>query len=158
MSADEHAYLHKGEGRSYQMGRITLTFKSGDDAGYSICETVNHPGGTGASLHRHSSYQETHIVIEGEYEFQVRDQIVRLGPGGMAFMPKGVVHGVKKISDGIGRQLIVSSPAGVFEAFVAEVTAAQVDTGDANRAGSVDFRGIAAKHGIEFIDAPKGNA
>ncbi|CAN7420093.1 cupin domain-containing protein [Phyllobacterium sp. LjRoot231] len=151
MSTDDPAYLNRGEGRTYQMGRITLSFKASEDAGYSICETVDAPGGTGASLHRHPTYQETHIVMEGEYEFQIGDQIVRLGPGGMAFMPKGVVHGIRKISEGISRQLIISSPAGVFEAFVAEVAAAQVDTGNADRAGSLDFRAICAKHGIEFI-------
>jgi hypothetical protein len=34
--------FHRGEGRSYQMGRITLTFKADDpNSAYSICETVN---------------------------------------------------------------------------------------------------------------------
>jgi hypothetical protein len=70
----------------------------------------------------------------------------------MVFVPPGMIHGMKKTNDGVGRQLIISSPPGIFEAFVAEVTAAQVDTGSATRAGSVDFRAIAAKHGIEFFD------
>lgn len=67
-------------------------------------------------------------------------------------MPKGMIHGMRKLNDGVGRQIIISSPAGVFEAFIAEATAAQTDTGTANRAGSTDFRAIAAKHGIEFFD------
>jgi hypothetical protein len=60
MAADETAYFHWDEGRSHRIGRITLTFKSGDvNAGYSVCETVSDPGITGAGLHRHPSYEET---------------------------------------------------------------------------------------------------
>ena len=152
--ADETTYFHRGEGRSYRIGRITLTFKSCDvNAAYSVCETVSDPGITGAGLHRHASYEETHIVVEGDWEFQLGDETVHLSPGGMAFMPKGMVHGFKKVSDGIGRQLIISSPAGIFEAFMAEIAGAQVDSGSPTRASSADFRAIAAKHGVEFIDA-----
>ena len=123
--AVEDDYFPSGEGRSYRMGRITLTFKSSDaEAGYSICETVEGPGITGASPHRHYTYQETHIVIEGEYECRLGSETFVLGPGGMTFAPKGMLHGMRKLGDGVGRQLLISSPAGVFESFVAEVTAA----------------------------------
>lgn len=70
----------------------------------------------------------------------------------MAFMSNGVIHSMWKLNDGVGRQIIVSSPAGVFEANIAEVTAAETETVTANRAGSADFRTIAARHGIEFFD------
>ncbi len=144
-NADQKGFFHRGEGRSYQLGRITMIFKADDpDAGYSVCETLSHPGGIGASLHRHVTYEETHIVIEGEYEFRLGEEVFRLGPGGMAFMPKGIVHSSTKLNDGIGRQLIVSSPAGVFEAFIAEASVAP----------SAEFRSIAAKHGVEFVNPP----
>jgi hypothetical protein len=50
-------------------------------------------------------------------------------------------------------QVGITSPAGVFEAFVAEVVESQVDSGSASRQGAPAFRDIAAKHGIEMINA-----
>ena len=144
------AYVRRGEGRSYRMGRITLTFKAGD-SDYSICETLNEPRGHG-SLPSPPCIVPRNPHRSRNMNSRLAMRIVQLGPGGMAFMPKGVVHAVRKISDGVGRQWIISSPAGIFEAFVAEVTAAQVDTGSAHRAGPADFPQIAAKHGIEFLD------
>ena len=82
MTRDGASSLGPGEGRSYRrMGCITMTFKSDDKgAGYGACETVNHPGGVGASPHRHATYHETHIVVvEGEYEIPVGDEIFQIG-------------------------------------------------------------------------------
>ena len=45
----------------------------------------------------------------------------------------------------------ISSPAGAFEAFIAEVVAAQVDSGGPSQAGAPAFQEIAAKHGVEFV-------
>jgi len=133
------------------MGRITMTFKPDDpNASYSICETVNHPGGVGASPHRHPTYEETHIVIEGEYEFRLGEETVRLGPGGMAYIPKGMIHSMRKLNDDIGRQLIVSSPVGFFESFIAETTTARAAADVSHQL--FDFRSVAAKYGVEFFD------
>jgi mannose-6-phosphate isomerase-like protein (cupin superfamily) len=145
-------HWNRGEGNSYQLGGITFTFKRVDsDSAYSVFETVSEKPSTGAGLHRHWNYEETHVVIEGEYEFYLGDQSFTLGPGGMVYIPRGVVHGMLKLNAGIGRQLVISAPAGIFEAFVAEVAAAQVDTGSAKRDGATDFKKIAAQHGIEFV-------
>jgi hypothetical protein len=51
----------------------------------------------------------------------------------------------------VGRQLIISSPGGIFDAFIAEVAASMVDSGSPSRPGAAtDFRIIAAKCGVEF--------
>jgi hypothetical protein len=63
----------------------------------------------------------------------------------------GWYHRLKNVGPGIGRQLGIGSPASLFEAFVAEVTAAQVDTGSPSRPSALTFREIATKHGIEFV-------
>jgi mannose-6-phosphate isomerase-like protein (cupin superfamily) len=140
----------RGDVHSVRMGRITLTFKP-DHAGsaYSLCESLSEPGAVGADPHRHASYEETHIVIEGEYEFTIGPEVVRLGPGGMAYMPRGVLHAIRKVDQGVGRQLIVSSPAGVFEAFIREVVAARAE---AEAQGlTFDIRPVAERHDVEFV-------
>ena len=142
-----------GEGKTYQLGQVRMTFKPTLGGDYSLCETSSVPG-SGAGLHRHA-FDEWHVVIEGRYEGRVGDEVRTLGPGDTMFAPGGTPHGVKNLGPGVGRQLGITSPSGLFEAFVAEVVESQIDSGSASRQGATELRDIAAKHGIEFIDADR---
>ncbi len=147
-------HFSRGEGKTYKLGRITLTFKTAaaDNAGaYTLCETIEPPA-SGAGLHRHSSYDETHIICEGYFECQLGEQMLRLGPGDMMFAPKGTPHSIKCIGPETGRELIISSPGGIFDAFIDEVTRSMIDSSSpAKPAPVTDIRTIAAKYGIEFL-------
>jgi mannose-6-phosphate isomerase-like protein (cupin superfamily) len=144
-----------GDGRTYKLGRMTITFKTtaDDTAGaYTLCEAIEPPD-SGAGLHRHPTYDETFIIWEGHYEFQVGTRMLKLGPGDMVFVPKGTPHSFKSIGPETGRQLIVSSPGGIFDAFIAEVATSMTDSGSPSKPGpAVDFRAIAAKYGMEFLN------
>ena len=143
-----------GTGRTFALGRITLTFKTtaDDNAGaYTLCESVEPPD-SGAALHRHPAYDETFIICEGQYEFQLGDKTLRLAAGDTVFVPKGTPHGFRSLGPETGRQLCISSPGGIFDAFIAEVAEAMVDSGSPSRPGAaVEFRAIAAKYGTEFL-------
>jgi len=145
-------HFSAGEGTAYTLGRITLTFKTtGADNGgaYTLCEAIEPPG-SGAGLHRHPTYDETHFICEGHYECQLGDQMLDLGPGEMMFAPRGTAHSIKSVGPETGRELIISSPGGIFEAFIAEVT--RSTTGSPSAPGpATDFKAIAAKYGIEFL-------
>ena len=134
-----------GDGKTYQIGRITLTFKtSAADTGgaYTLCEAIEPPDAA-ARLHRHPAYDETHIICEGHYECQLGDAELKLGPGEMLFAPRGTPHSVKSIGPETGRELIISSPGGIFDAFIEEVTGALAAA--AKGGPAADFRAIAAK-------------
>ena len=146
-------HLPLGEGKSYQLGRITLTFKAtaADTGGaYTLCEAVEAPG-AGAGLHRHVSYDETHIIFEGRYEARLGDKILQLAAGDMFFAPRGTPHSVKCLGPESGRELMISSPGGVFEAFIDEVVSSMTTSGSPTGGPAVDFRVIAAKYAIEFL-------
>lgn len=143
-----------GAGKTFQLGRITLTFKTtAEDNGgaYSLFESVEPPG-SGAGLHRHPGYDETFIIHEGHYEFQLGDKLLQLSAGDTVFVPRGMPHGFKSMGPETGRQWCITSPGGLFDAFIEDVTAAMVDSGSPSRSGpAMDFRAIAAKHGTEFL-------
>jgi mannose-6-phosphate isomerase-like protein (cupin superfamily) len=143
-----------GTGRTFALGRITLTFKTTaeDNAGaYTLCESIEPPD-SGAALHRHPSYDETFIICEGHYEFQLGDKLLRLAAGDTVFVPKGMPHSFKSVGPETGRQWSISSPGGIFDAFIAEVAASMVDSGSPSKAGAAtEFRAIAAKYGTEFL-------
>jgi hypothetical protein len=63
----------------------------------------------------------------------------------MMFAPRGTPRSIKSIGAETGCELIISSPGGIFEAFIEEVTAATKGS------PAMDFRAIAAKYGIEFL-------
>jgi mannose-6-phosphate isomerase-like protein (cupin superfamily) len=144
-----------GDGKAYAIGQMTITFKTTaehNSNAYTLCEAIEPPG-SGAGLHRHTSYDETFIICEGRYEFQVGEEMLRLGPGDVVFVPKGTPHSFKSIGPGTGRQLIVSSPGGIFDAFIDEVTSLMLDSGEPSAPGpELDFEAIAAKYGVEFLD------
>jgi mannose-6-phosphate isomerase-like protein (cupin superfamily) len=147
-------YFSTGDGKSYTLGRITLTFKTTavESAGaYTLCEAIEPPGSV-AGLHRHPTYDETHIIWEGRYECQLGDDTLKLGPGDMIFAPKGTPHSVMSIGPETGRELIISSPGGIFDAFIDEVVRSMIDGGSPSTPGPAgNFRTIAAKYGIEFL-------
>jgi len=147
-------HFRSGEGKSYRLGGITLTFKlsAAETAkAYTLCEAVE-PAGSGASLHRHFSYDETHIICEGQYDCQLGEQMLKRGPGDMMFVPKGTPHSIRCAGPQTGRELIISSPGGIFDAFIEEVATLLGASGAAPSATpAADFGTIAAKYGIEFL-------
>ena len=147
-------HFSSGDGKTIKLGRMTLTFKTtaADNGGaYTLCEAIEPPG-SGAGLHRHTTYDETHIICEGRYECQLGDEMLKLGPGEMMFAPRGTPHSVKSIGPETGRELIISSPGGIFDAFIDEVVTSMTEGGSPSQHGSAtDFRAIAAKYGIEFL-------
>jgi hypothetical protein len=46
---------------------------------------------------------------------------------------------------------MISSPGGVFDAFIDEVVSSMTASGSSTGGPAVDFRAIAVKYGIEFL-------
>jgi mannose-6-phosphate isomerase-like protein (cupin superfamily) len=142
------------DGTTYQLGRMTLTFKTTapDNGGaYTLCETIEPPG-SGAGLHRHVSYDETHVICEGHFDCQLGESTLKLGAGEIMFVPKGTPHSVKSVGPENGRELIISSPGGIFDAFIDEVATSIANNRDSSKPVSgAGFAAIALKYGIEFL-------
>jgi quercetin dioxygenase-like cupin family protein len=135
------------EGKSYQLGQVHLAFKRGDDEGdgtYSLFESTEAPGAR-VAMHRHPSFQETFMVLDGRFDFQVDDQLRSMGPGEMLVIPRGAAHGFACTSPAPGRLLTISTPARLFEEFVADISVA-------NRSGRPeDAQAVFQRHGFELI-------
>ena len=147
-------HLQASEGEVFQLGRITIIFKAGPKetlGAFTLCEAIEPPD-SGAGRHRHG-YDEVFRILEGRYEFEIGEngQDKRMVCAGETlFVPGGTAHAFKSLGPGIGRQLIVSSPGGIFDAFIREVATAMSGNDSSPKTG-VDFRAIAARHGIEFL-------
>jgi quercetin dioxygenase-like cupin family protein len=60
--------------------------------------------------HRHHGRDKMYFVVEGEGEFTVGDETARLGPGGLAWAPADVSHGVRNLGPGRLTMLIAMAP------------------------------------------------
>ena len=132
-----------GEGKSYRIGRMTMTFKttaSQDWNAYTVCEAIEPPE-SGAGYHRHPTYDETFIICEGQYDFRLDGKVLKLSAGDVVFVPRGTPHGFVSTGPETGRQIIISSPGGIFDAMIAEVT--MLDTGSPTRQASGEAHAIA---------------
>jgi mannose-6-phosphate isomerase-like protein (cupin superfamily) len=144
-------HFQPGEGKRYKLGRMTMTFKTtaGPDwNAYTVCEAIEPPE-SGAGYHRHPTYDETFIICEGHYDYRLDGKLLKLGPGDVVFVPRGTAHGFLSTGPETGRQIIISSPGGVFDAMIAELT--MLDTGSPTRQASAEARAIATKYGLEFL-------
>ena len=75
----------------------------------------------GPPLHYHTLEDEIWHVIDGEYEFQVDETIIRAGAGMTVFGPRNHPHKFRSIGEsGVGHILIMFTPAG-FEGIILEL-------------------------------------
>lgn len=152
---DSHAKLFANDDdKAIRMGRMTFHFKmSAEDTqgAYTVMEAIVPPE-SGSGLHRHWSYDEAALVIEGKFECVVDGRQMPLNAGESIYWPRGTAHKFRSVGPETGRIVFICSPGKIFEDFVAGVIAAQVPGGTANSGPAIDFRAFALKHGIEFMD------
>ncbi|NTU81985.1 MAG: cupin domain-containing protein [Chloroflexales bacterium] len=67
------------------------------------------PGQAQAS-HSHAGRDKLYYVVEGEGEFTVAGETRRLGPGGLAWAPADMAHGVVNVGPGRLTLLIAMAP------------------------------------------------
>jgi mannose-6-phosphate isomerase-like protein (cupin superfamily) len=68
------------------------------------------PDFEGVERHSHSDHVDSFYVLEGEAEFVMGDETVRMRPGSYVAAPIGVVHGFRNAGDGELRMLNVHAP------------------------------------------------
>jgi quercetin dioxygenase-like cupin family protein len=113
----------------------------------SLWTEITPPGG-GPPPHYHENEDETFVVQEGRFEFYLDGRWQELGPGGVAFIPRKVIHTFRNAGERPGRMLISTSPAG-FEVFFARCAEEFGKRGGPDMGRVVQ---ISAEHGIHFVE------
>src|SRR5207248_4212292 len=80
----------------------------------------NLPGG-GVPPHIDHREDEAFYVLDGRYEFRIGDQVRICEAGEFAFVPMGTPQAFTNVGADLGRLLVVVSPAGILEAYFAEI-------------------------------------
>jgi mannose-6-phosphate isomerase-like protein (cupin superfamily) len=119
------------------------------------------PPGDMPPLHVHRTDDEAWAVLEGEMSFYVgSNEPVRVGPGGVAFGPKGVPHTFRVESEEPARVLVICTP-GDFDGFVVAASrpAERAELppepdGPPTEEQAAAIGELAAKHGIDLLGPP----
>jgi mannose-6-phosphate isomerase-like protein (cupin superfamily) len=119
---------------------------SAKDSGGSLCiyDTVRKKGGP--PLHYHHSQDEWFFVLDGEFLFQVGEDMFRLTAGASILGPRMVPHAFANIRDA-GKLMIVYQPAGTMEQFFA-------DGSQLINAVAADWQALHRTHGMEIVGPP----
>ncbi len=138
------------DGKILQAFGDTVQVKLGGEetCGSLILGLGTTPPGQGPPPHIHHREDELFIVIEGSFRFLGENGWSEpVGPGGIAYTPRGVRHTFQNAGTETGKQWVLATPSG-FEKFFgqcAEVFAL---------GGAPDMQrilAIAAEHGLEFV-------
>jgi mannose-6-phosphate isomerase-like protein (cupin superfamily) len=111
--------------------------------GFTVIEEID---ALDTPLHVHEREDELFYVLEGEHVFRIGDDEHRIGPGGVAFGPRGVPHAHRRVAPRTGRFLTMTFPAG-FEGFFREL--AEADR--AGGAGPEDYARASRRYGITWL-------
>jgi quercetin dioxygenase-like cupin family protein len=133
------------------LGSILL---SGEDTGgaYSLLDLSVAPG-LGAPHHRHTSEDETYLVLSGELEAIVGDETFTLRAGETLMAPRNIPHQLRNPGTVANHYLIMFSPAGFEEFLKATSVPAPYDAVAPTEPPAIAVRNVfelAAEYGIRF--------
>ena len=104
-----------GSGERFDRGTRTITIRV-DLPGLSALE-LEFDEDFEVSPHEHDDHVDAFYVLEGEVEFTIGDETVRLGPGAIVAAPPGTRHGFRGVN-GRARVLNLHAPDAGFNDWV----------------------------------------
>ena len=105
--------------------KMFVEVDSDDTKGAMAAVRVFVPPGAGPAPHVHSREDEFFTVVRGRYRFRHGDEEVDAAPGSVMFMPRGIPHVFRNLSDEPGEHVLTLVPGGLEKLF-REVSAAQI--------------------------------
>jgi quercetin dioxygenase-like cupin family protein len=147
--------IHRGPGEGESVrnpvgGLVTFRLRGEESGGaLTIVESVAAPG-EGPPLHRHDDADEVLQVLEGEFRFQLGDEVKPAPAGTLVYVTRGVTHTWQNVGDVPGRLLAMFTPASIgmetfFERF------APVADGPSPMES---FKALAGDAGMEVVGPP----
>jgi quercetin dioxygenase-like cupin family protein len=113
----EAVVLGPGEGERLEANKRIATIKAGRNE-LSLVEFELEPGFEGPEPHNHDDQIDSFYVLEGEPEFLVGEEKLRLGAGSFVAAPIGVVHTFSNPGPESARLLNVHAPSNDFHEFL----------------------------------------
>jgi quercetin dioxygenase-like cupin family protein len=144
------------KGQSVQVPGTIVTFLAlAEDTGgaFSLFEGRVAPR-QGPPLHRHND-DEAFLILEGNFQLQIAEQHLQVGPGGFVLVSKHTPHTyLNADAEKEGHLLIITLPGGFHERFFAEIGKHVVDPKGPFSPTPPDIERLVAagrRYGIEIL-------
>ena len=116
----EAEILAPGDGTIVPLPGATIVFKAPSGLGVSdflVAEFTAEPGFAGPRPHLHRVHEELFYILDGEFDFFLEDQTVRVGTGAFVAVPPGIMHDFRNAGAGPARWLGIVAPGGLEHYF-----------------------------------------
>lgn len=90
--------------------------------GETLFEAQTPPGGA-MPAYTQAIVDESFLILEGAYSFEIGGVRSELGPGSYVFVPRGTVRSFRNIACAVSRMLVLVSPGALPETFFARSAA-----------------------------------
>jgi mannose-6-phosphate isomerase-like protein (cupin superfamily) len=145
--AQTHVHaLEAGSGERLRFGEVEILVRASAETTGGAFALFEESDPVDTPLHVHENEDELFYVLEGEHVFQVGDEELRMGPGGLVFAPRGIPHSQRRVVPRTGRVLVLTSPVGL-EGFFRELAAAE----RAGTLGPEAYASASQRHGISWL-------
>jgi quercetin dioxygenase-like cupin family protein len=121
---------------------------------FSLVELQTPPGGS-VPLQVERFEEKTLYVLDGTYVVRLSDETAVLGAGDLAFVPRGTAHSFRNAGPRPARLLLLATPGGIHDRFLAEIGEPVADSDVAAPIGppdSAEIRAAAHAYGITILD------
>src|SRR5215218_5198592 len=91
--------------------RLKIYNQLGGESGYAVMEGSHAAGEPRIPDHVHSRHDETFLVLDGEYQIRLGDEVVVARRGDYVFVPRGTAHSYRNLGPAEARVVNIMSPA-----------------------------------------------
>ncbi len=114
--------LHRDEGTTiaYLGGLATFKITTEETGSWGV-SVETFPAGFASALHVHHSEDSGFFILRGHMRVKYGDVELEAGPEGFIFLPRGIPHAFKVVSDEPATWINVQGPTGHFRRYVEEI-------------------------------------
>src|SRR5215212_5019741 len=114
-------HVAQGEGKSVWFADELLTFKVDRDQSQSVGIFEDEvPPQSGPPAHLHRTQDETHYILEGNFEFVLGERKINADAGSVVYVPRTMVHAFTNAGKEKGKILFINTPAVPLDEFLLE--------------------------------------
>ena len=149
-------HIPPGEGKYLWILGELLTFKVQEESESVAIFEDEVPPESVVGPHLHRTQDETHYILEGQFEFLLGERKISAGVGSVVYVPRTTVHAFTNTGTQKGKILFIETPAGPLERWLEEA-GEQVSDPSTPPEGEPDMDKLLASAqrtgGIEFVEA-----
>ncbi len=113
--AREPTVVRQGSGHGAPLGtsgraRLKILNEPAPDGGYALIEGRHPVGEPRIQDHIHTRHEETFLVLDGQYEVRLGQDVVMVAAGDYVFVPRGTPHTYRNPGPAPSRVLNIISP------------------------------------------------